>query len=143
MRVERCVEVHSVVGWCSLEYKCVDVRVCPQAMKDYSREMKSNKTYCFSICLYSTCYRYNPMKDVVSYCLRRARYAVFANNMEHFRGTVCVAKLTKASTIQHIGSTGSTRSVGSKLYHKTASTNNIMNSYFYHLPKLWNCLTNN
>ena len=37
-------------------------------------------------------------------------------------------------------STGSTRSAGSTLYHKTASTNNIINSYFYHLPKLWNYL---
>ena len=37
-------------------------------------------------------------------------------------------------------STGSTRSAGSKLYHKTASTNSTMNSYFYRLPKLWNCL---
>ena len=33
-----------------------------------------------------------------------------------------------------------TRSAGSKLYHKTASTNSTINSYFYHLPKLWNRL---
>ena len=37
-------------------------------------------------------------------------------------------------------STGTTRSAGCKLYHKTASTNSVMNSYFYRLPKLWNCL---
>ena len=37
-------------------------------------------------------------------------------------------------------STGTTRSAGCKLYHKTASINSVMNSYFYRLPKLWNCL---
>ena len=36
--------------------------------------------------------------------------------------------------------TGSTRSAGSKLHHKIASTNSIVNSYFYRLPKLWNRL---
>jgi len=37
----------------------------------------------------------------------------------------------------HSGS--STRSTG-KLNHKTSATNNIMNSYFYRLPRLWNNL---
>ena len=37
-------------------------------------------------------------------------------------------------------SISSTRSAGSKLYRKTDSTNSTMNSYFYRLPKLWNCL---
>ena len=36
--------------------------------------------------------------------------------------------------------TGSTRSAGTKLYPKTANINPIMNSYFYHLPRLWNSL---
>ena len=36
--------------------------------------------------------------------------------------------------------TGSTRSAGSKLFHKTASTNSTVNSYFYRLPKLRNQL---
>ena len=31
-------------------------------------------------------------------------------------------------------SAGTTRSAGYKLYHKTASTNSVMNSYFYRLP---------
>jgi len=33
----------------------------------------------------------------------------------------------------------STRSTG-KLNHKTSATNKIMNSYFYHLSRLWNNL---
>ena len=35
---------------------------------------------------------------------------------------------------------GSTRSAGLKLKHKSASTNNVMNSYFYHIPRLWNSI---
>ena len=34
--------------------------------------------------------------------------------------------------------TGSTRSSGTKLHHKTAHTNAAMNSYFVRLPRLWN-----
>ena len=33
-----------------------------------------------------------------------------------------------------------TRSVGTKLNHMTATTNSIINSYFYRLPRLWNSL---
>ena len=36
--------------------------------------------------------------------------------------------------------TGSTRSSGTKLYHKTAHTNAVLNSYFFRLPRLWNLL---
>jgi len=36
--------------------------------------------------------------------------------------------------------TVSTRSSGTKLYHKTAHTNAVMNSYFFCLPRLWNSL---
>ena len=36
--------------------------------------------------------------------------------------------------------TGSTRSSGTKLHHKTAHTDAAMNSYFFHLPILWNSL---
>ena len=36
--------------------------------------------------------------------------------------------------------TGSTRSSGIKLHHKTAHTNAAMNSYFFRLPRLWNSL---
>ena len=35
---------------------------------------------------------------------------------------------------------GHTRSAGVKLKHKTAPTNNMMNSYFYCLPRLWNSI---
>ena len=35
---------------------------------------------------------------------------------------------------------GHTRSAGVKLKHKTAPTNNMMNSYFYRLPRLWNSI---
>ena len=35
---------------------------------------------------------------------------------------------------------GHTRSAGVKLKHKIASTNNVMNSYFYRLPRLWNSI---
>ena len=34
----------------------------------------------------------------------------------------------------------STRSAGLKLKHKSASTNNVMNSYFYRIPRLWNSI---
>ena len=33
-----------------------------------------------------------------------------------------------------------TRSAGLKLKHKFAPTNNVMNSYFYHIPRLWNSI---
>ena len=36
--------------------------------------------------------------------------------------------------------TDSTKFAGTKLYPKTAHTNVIMNSCFYHLPRLWNSL---
>ena len=35
---------------------------------------------------------------------------------------------------------GHTRSAGVKLKHKTASTNNVMNSYLYRIPRLWNSI---
>jgi len=47
----------------------------------------------------------------------------------------------KFNVLNHVDfTTGTTRSSGIKLYPKTASTNYIMNSYFYHLPRLWNSL---
>ena len=35
---------------------------------------------------------------------------------------------------------GTTRSAGLKLKHNSASTNNVMNSYFYRIPRLWNSI---
>ena len=35
---------------------------------------------------------------------------------------------------------GSTRLAGLKLKHKSTSTNNVMNSYFYRIPRLWNSI---
>jgi len=47
----------------------------------------------------------------------------------------------KFNILDHVTfTTGTTRSAGVKLYPKTASTNYIMNTYFYRLPCLWNSL---
>jgi len=47
----------------------------------------------------------------------------------------------KFNILDHVTfTTGTTRSAGIKLYPKTASTNYIMNAYFYRLPCLWNSL---
>ena len=35
---------------------------------------------------------------------------------------------------------GTTRSAGLRLKHKSAPTNNVMNSYFYRIPRLWNSI---
>jgi len=37
-------------------------------------------------------------------------------------------------------SSGPTRAAGHKLKHKSGTTNNVINSYFFRLPKLWNSL---
>jgi len=42
----------------------------------------------------------------------------------------------KFNILSYDFSTGTTRSTSCKLYHKTASANSVMNSYFYRLPKL-------
>ena len=36
---------------------------------------------------------------------------------------------------------GTTRLAGLKLKHKSAPTNNVMNSYFYRIPRLWNSIS--
>ena len=47
----------------------------------------------------------------------------------------------KFNILDHVSfTTVTTRSAGIKLYPKTASTNYIMNTYFYRLPRLWNSL---
>ena len=47
----------------------------------------------------------------------------------------------KFNILNHVSfNTGSTRSSGIKLHHKTAHTNAAMNSYFFRLPRLWDSL---
>jgi len=47
----------------------------------------------------------------------------------------------KFNIFDHVEFTsGPTRSAGFKLRHKTASTNSVMNSYFYRIPRLRNSI---
>jgi len=47
----------------------------------------------------------------------------------------------KFNIFDHVKFTsGPTRSAGLKFRHKTASTNSVMNSYFYCKPILWNSI---
>ena len=47
----------------------------------------------------------------------------------------------KFNIFDHVKFTsGPTRSAGLKLRHNIASTNSVMNSYFYRIPRLWNSI---